>query len=54
MENYRCVLCKNYIGELKCLAFSEIPKEILLDENDHSKPLPNQDNDIVFEPLDND
>ena len=52
MENNRCVECKNYIGDLICMAFPDgIPKEILLDENDHSKPLPEQDNDIVFEAI---
>lgn len=55
MENQRCFLCKNYFSDLNCQAFPQgIPEEILLDENDHSKPLPQQDNDIVFEPLDKD
>ena len=31
-----------------------IPNAILDGDNDHSKPLPNQDNDIVFEPINND
>lgn len=52
MENQRCFLCKNYFSDLRCQAFPEgIPEEILIDENDHSKPLPEQDNDIVFESL---
>ena len=47
-----CFFCKNYLKDLKCKAFSEkIPEEILLGNNDHSVPLPNQDNDIVFEPI---
>lgn len=51
MENIRCFSCKNYFSDLKCQAFPIlIPKEILLDKNDHSKPLSDQDNDIVFEP----
>jgi hypothetical protein len=54
MENDRCLKCKNYLSDLRCLAFNEIPKEILLDENDHSEPLPNQDNNITFEPIEND
>jgi hypothetical protein len=45
-----CNKCKNYIKDLKCKAFNEIPDEIILGFNDHSKPLANQDNDIVFEP----
>jgi hypothetical protein len=28
-----------------------IDKAILEDENPHTKPLPNQDNDIVYEPI---
>lgn len=52
MEIVLCNNCKNYIGDLKCLAFpNEISQEILNGENDHSKPLPEQDNDIVFEPI---
>lgn len=50
MENIRCASCKNYFSDLVCQAFPKgIPEEILIDENDHSKPLPDQDNDIVFE-----
>lgn len=48
-----CSNCKNYLGDNTCLAFPDgIPDEILNGDNDHSKPLPNQDNDIVFEPID--
>ena len=50
----KCVKCKHYISDLKCLAFNIIPDIILLEGNNHSKPLPNQDNDIAFEPLEND
>ena len=54
MQNDRCFLCKNYTGSLTCNAFKDgIPDEILGGENDHSKPLPEQDNDIVFEAIDN-
>lgn len=53
MENLRCISCKNYFSDLKCQAFPEgIPEKILIDKDDHSKPLPEQDNDIVFEPID--
>lgn len=53
MEIQLCQICKNYIGDLKCAAFPiEIPKEILLGENNHNEPLDEQDNDIVFEPID--
>jgi hypothetical protein len=53
MENDRCLKCKNYLSELKCLAFDLIPNEILLDENDHSEPLKQQGNNIVFEAIEN-
>lgn len=47
-----CLNCKNYIDSLKCSAFSDIiPDEVLNGENDHTKPLPDQENDIVFEPI---
>ena len=46
-----CNGCKNHIDGLKCKAFEIIPDEILFGENDHSKPLPDQKNDIVFEPI---
>ena len=46
-----CNNCKNYIKDLKCKAFNIIPDDILFYENDHSKPLPNQDNNVIFEAL---
>lgn len=50
MQNNLCITCKNYIQETKCKAFAKgIPDDILLGFNNHSKPLPDQDNDIVFE-----
>ena len=52
MQNYLCSLCKNYYGDFKCKAFKEkIPEEIFNGFNNHSKPLPKQDNDIVFESI---
>ena len=43
-----CFKCKHW-GSFGCKAFPEgIPNEILM-ENEHSKPLPGQGNDIVFE-----
>ena len=48
-----CFNCKNYINNLTCAAFPiEIPEEILKGDNDHSKPLPEQENNIIFEPID--
>lgn len=35
----------------RCSAFKEIPFEILTGENDHSKPLKDQKNEIVFEEI---
>ena len=52
MQISTCSNCKNYLFDLKCLAFTNgIPDKILLQDDDHSKPLPTQDNDIVFEPI---
>lgn len=47
-----CFNCKHYtlVG---CVAFPDgIPDEILL-ENKHDKPLPEQDNELVYEPIKN-
>jgi len=54
-----CLICKHFNQDdyngLTCSAFPEgIPDEILIKDNDHSKPLPDQDNDIVFEPVNED
>ena len=45
-----CFNCKHKkFNDIGCAAFKEgIPDEILL-SNNHSKPLPNKKNDIVFE-----
>lgn len=40
------------VVNINCKAFKNgIPKEILNGSNDHSKPLKDQGNDIVFEPI---
>lgn len=45
-----CLDCKHFdIETFSCSAFDKIPEIILLGDNDHSKPLPEQENDIVFE-----
>ena len=51
-----CAFCKNLFlnGKKKCRAFPDIegiPEDILLGKNKHNKPLPNQDNNIVFEKI---
>jgi hypothetical protein len=47
-----CFSCKHFnLEKINCDAFKDqIPEEILNGDNDHSSPLPDQDNDIVFEP----
>jgi hypothetical protein len=48
-----CLRCKNYNMQTStCRAFTDhIPDEIYQGSNKHSKPLPGQGNDIVFEPI---
>ena len=46
-----CNKCKHHIYGLKCEAFDVIPDAIISGKNNHSKPLPDQDNDIIFEPV---
>lgn len=48
-----CFKCKHFnIETSKCAAFEkDIPEEILTGDNDHSKPLPGQGNDIIFEDI---
>lgn len=50
-DNIICDLCRHsLIRHYTCLAFPDgIPEEILKGENRHSKPLAEQDNDIIFE-----
>lgn len=49
-----CIKCKHFdINSFTCSAFpKEIPEEIIIGDNDHSKPLPDQKNEIVFEEKD--
>ena len=47
---FRCKHWRKFNGG--CDAFgNDIPREITSGLNDHSKPLPEQENDIVFEPI---
>ena len=50
--NLICFRCKNWDDITGCKAFEDIPKEILNGENDHTKPLSDQKNEIVFETID--
>ncbi len=50
-----CFSCKHFAwgekkGVFRCAAFDSIPDEILFGKNYHQKPLPEQKNNIVFEP----
>jgi len=49
-----CNHCKNFFKNDKpiasCTAFDNIPKEIISGNNQHTKPLSDQKNNIVFEP----
>ena len=46
----QCLTCEHLRKPLTCEAFPQsIPKKILNGEIDHSKPLPNQKNNIAFE-----
>jgi hypothetical protein len=51
--DFICFKCKHLrIFEGGCDAFPDgIPDEITSGENKHSEPLPDQDNKIVFEPI---
>jgi hypothetical protein len=53
VKESRCFKCRHFrmfIGG--CDAFPNgIPEEITSGENDHSHPIPGQENDIVFEPF---
>lgn len=53
-----CISCKHYNGRnenhrVVCIAFPNgAPDDITSGTNPHLKVHPNQDNDIVFEPID--
>lgn len=48
-----CFKCKHYDETTAtCKAFiNEIPDVIYYGDNDHSRPLPEQENNIIFEPI---
>lgn len=51
----RCIICKHYydFGNFRaCAAFKDIPNEIFTGSNDHTHPLKDQDNNIIFEEKD--
>lgn len=47
MQSDNCRNCSNYLGGLKCLAFEIIPNDILIGDNPHTEPIPNQFNNVV-------
>lgn len=52
IDSDTCISCVFYFGVDTCMAFMDkIPDEILHGNNPHTKPLENQDNDIVFTQL---
>lgn len=46
-----CNNCMNYIEDGKCSAFPEGIPFVIYETNDHSKPLPEQENNIVYVPI---
>jgi len=52
MMTEQCNICKHYGIALTCEAFpSGIPADILTGEFDHTQIHPDQENNIVFEPI---
>jgi len=50
-----CLQCVHYDIDRKCEAFKKrIPDEIWEGESDHREPLEDQENDIVYEPINDD
>ena len=45
-----CGGCKHYLADLECLAFDNIPKEILNGTVKHDKPIEGQKGDYIYEP----
>lgn len=51
-EKLVCIDCKFFNIGIACKAFPKgIPDEIISGDNDHTKPLKGQENNIVFEPI---
>jgi hypothetical protein len=55
-ESPICLRCKHYHADdfngFTCDAFSDgIPDEIIINGNKHTRPLSGQDNDIIFEKI---
>jgi hypothetical protein len=50
LQKIICNSCKHKKKGFSCDAFKEIPDAIIEGKNKHTRPLPNQKNNIVFEP----
>lgn len=49
-----CLMCKHLKKNITCEAFPNgIPEDIVGGTNDHSQKHPDQENDIVFEKIEN-
>jgi len=45
-------MCTNHLTDGRCLAFPEgIPQKIRDGKNDHTEKYPDQENDILFDPV---
>lgn len=44
-----CINCKHHIKDRKCKAFDVIPSLIWSEGDNHSEPLKDQENNVVFE-----
>jgi hypothetical protein len=44
-----CNTCVHHVEGLTCKAFDVIPDIILFGDNDHSKPMTHQKNDLVYQ-----
>lgn len=52
MLSFTCLYCIHYDFDNNCKAFKkEIPLDIVEGKNPHTEPLPEQENNIVFEPI---
>jgi hypothetical protein len=49
-----CINCQHFREiEGGCAAFPDGIPSVIIEENEHSEPLPDQENEIVFTPIEN-
>ena len=47
---FKCLECRHYYGQLKCLAYPDrIPEDIVFGKDKHLQVRDDQDNEIVYE-----